>query len=103
MRAKALEKPVRIDSRRRRRFKVTLGIHASFTVDVSSGGFSTESMRVLPAGTEVVGTIQIEGKELPFSGRIAWAKASAPQMGLRGMMGVRFINTPKELLALMKT
>ena len=98
-----MAKPVRSDSRRRRRFKVTLGTHASFTVDVSSGGFSTESMRVLPVGTEVGGTIQIEGKEVPFSGRIAWSKAGAPQMGLRGMMGIRFTAAPKELLALIKS
>lgn len=93
-------KPVRSDSRRRRRFKVTLGKHTSFTIDISSGGFSTEAMRVLPMGTEVTGTIQIEGKEVHFAGRVAWAKAGIPQMDVRGRMGIRFNSVPPELLAL---
>lgn len=95
-----MAKPVRSDSRRRRRFKVTLGKHTSFTIDISSGGFSTEAMRVLPMGTEVTGTIQIEGKEMPFAGLVAWAKAGAPHLELRGRMGIRFTSVPKELLAL---
>ncbi len=95
-----MAKPVRSDSRRRRRYKVTLGTHTSFTIDISGGGFSTEAMRVLPVGTEVTGTIQVEAKQVPFSGRVAWAKAGAPHLNLRGRMGIRFSSPPQDLLAL---
>src|SRR5256885_1879449 len=44
--------------RHRRRFKVTLGCAVSFTVDVSPGGFCTETMRVFPVGTPIHGSIE---------------------------------------------
>jgi hypothetical protein len=35
-------------------------------------------------------SIAIGGHEYPFSGRIAWTRASAPHMNLRGRIGVTF-------------
>jgi len=98
----AIPKPVRSDARRRRRYKVTLATGPSFTIDISSGGFSTESMRVLPAGAPVIGTIQIEGRELAFQGRVAWSRAGAPAINERGRMGISFTAVPQELLAAIK-
>src|SRR5215468_9218864 len=47
----------RVLGRQRRRFKVQMGAASGFTVDVSSGGFCAELMRVFPAGTAVKGTL----------------------------------------------
>jgi hypothetical protein len=76
--------------RLRRRYKVTLGQSPSFSVDVGGGGFCTELLRVLPPGTPVEGVINVRGKELPFVGRVAWAKPGFPHLGVRGRMGVHF-------------
>jgi hypothetical protein len=89
----------RSSPRLRRRCKIALSeaqgkagasAAAAFTVDVSAGGFCAELMRVPPPGTQVTGSIAIGGQEYPFSGRIAWTRASAPHMNLRGRIGVTF-------------
>jgi hypothetical protein len=78
----------RAGARHRRRLKVLSGHGPSFTVDVGGGGFCTQSLRVLPPGTAVEGTIQVNGQEVPFAGRVTWAKAGEPRMNLKGKMGV---------------
>ena len=40
------------------------------------------------------GFIRLDGHEVDFAGEIAWAKAGAPHMSLRGRIGVRFTNLP---------
>jgi hypothetical protein len=37
------------------------------------------------------------GREVGFAGEIAWARAGAPHMGLRGRMGVRFTRLPADV------
>jgi len=69
----------------------------AFTVDLSGGGFSTELLRILPPGAEMEGTICIKGKDLPFVGRVAWARAGAPYAGRRGRIGVLFTKAPPEV------
>ena len=77
--------------RQRRRYKVTLPAGPCFTVDVGPGGFCAESTRVLQPGTEVAGSIRVDGQdERPFTGRIAWAQPGDATLALRGRMGVQF-------------
>ncbi len=57
--------------RRKRRFRITIDRAPSFTIDIGGGGFCTELMRVLAAGTSVEGSIRDEGgKDLTFAGRV---------------------------------
>jgi hypothetical protein len=86
----------RSGGRLRRRLKVTLKHSPSFTVDIGSGGFCAELLRVLPPGTPVEGTIQLRGGDLPFAGTVVWAKAGDAYLGLRGRMGVLFTRAPSE-------
>jgi PilZ domain len=83
--------------RLRRRCRVLVRGIPAFTVDLSGGGFSTELLRVLPPGSELEGILSIDGKDLPFSGRVVWARAGAPYAGLRGRIGVTFTNAPAEV------
>jgi len=78
--------------RERRRLRVQLEEVniASFTADVSPGGFCIEAMQVLPKGTTVHGTIGLGSAEFPFTGKIAWALAPDSRIGKRGRMGVQF-------------
>ena len=87
--------------RHRRRVRVTLGTTLIFTADIGPGGFSAELMRVQPPGTPVRGWIRLSGREVPYAGEIAWAKAGAPHLALRGRMGVRFTTLPADVQALL--
>ena len=53
-----------------RRFRVTLGQTATFTVDVCSGGFCALLLRTGPPGTPVEGTIQVDGRDIPYAGHV---------------------------------
>jgi len=86
-------------ARQRLRFQVTLGRTSCFTLNVSSGGFCTEVMHVLPAGSSVAGAIRVHGKEYPFNGRVAWAKLGSARMNMRGRMGIVFESAPTDLLS----
>lgn len=87
--------------RHRRRVRVTLGTTPIFTADIGPGGFSAELMRVQPPGTQVQGSIRLSGREVPYAGEIAWAKAGAPHLALRGRMGVRFTTIAADVQALL--
>ncbi len=93
----------RRDSRQRLRFQVRVGRTSCFTLNVSAGGFCTEVMRVLPVGSDVAGSIRVQGKDYPFSGRVAWAKEGNSQMNLRGRMGITLEPAPAELLRAVAT
>ena len=89
----------RSSPRRHRRFKVTLHQFASFTVDVSAGGFCIELMgRVLQPGSAVEGAIQVGERTIPFGGRVAWARQG--DRNVRGRMGVHFTSIPNDFLVL---
>jgi len=87
--------------RHRRRIRVTVGTTPVFTADIGPGGFSAELMRVQPPGTPVKGSIRLSGREVGYVGEVAWAKAGAPHMSLRGRMGIRFTTLPPEVRALL--
>ncbi|MGA9520391.1 MAG: PilZ domain-containing protein [Myxococcaceae bacterium] len=76
--------------RQRKRLRVEVSGSPVFTVDVSPGGFCYESMRILEPGSVIKGKIRVNDADLPFTGMVAWAKASEPRMQLRGRMGIRF-------------
>jgi len=63
---------------------------SSLTVNVSAGGFCTGLMRVLPVGSNVEGTIHLDGRDETFAGRVAWSKPGDPRLNVVGRMGVRF-------------
>jgi len=78
------------DARRRVRLRVVTARGASLTVNVSSTGFCTGLLRVLPVGTSVEGLIHIEGIDASFVGRVVWAAPGDPRLNVMGRMGVRF-------------
>lgn len=87
-------------SRRGRRHRMRLRVvtcrGSSFTVDVSSGGFCTELMRVLPVGEPVEGLIHLNGRDASFTGRVAWSRPGDPRLNERGRMGVCFVRIEPE-------
>jgi hypothetical protein len=87
--------------RHKRRIHVTLGTTPVFTIDVGPGGFAVELMRTLQPGTAVQGAIRLGGREVGYAGEIAWARAGAPHMALRGRMGVRFTRLPADVAHLL--
>lgn len=60
------------------------------TINVSSGGFCTRLLRVLPVDERIEGTIHVDGRDEPFVGRVAWVRPGNPRMNLMGEMGIRF-------------
>jgi hypothetical protein len=42
------------------------------------------------------GLIHLDGRDAPFSGRVAWARPGDPRMNLMGRMGVRFLEIDPE-------
>jgi CheY-like chemotaxis protein len=89
--------------RQRRRLKVKLGNVVSFTRDVSLRGFSTEAMRVLPAGASVQGSLEAAGETVAFTGRIIWSIPGDPHMNIRGRMGISFTNPGSDLLEFLRS
>lgn len=61
-----------------------------FTVDVSPDGACTELLRPPPVGSGIDGHIFVDGKSVPFAGRVAWARAGEPRLNQLGRVGVRF-------------
>ncbi len=82
----------------RRRIKVKLGAVTIFTADVSPGGFCAEIMRAPTPGAVITGSVYVGEKELPFTGKVAWAKAGDARMNMRGRFGVRFDKPIPELV-----
>jgi hypothetical protein len=89
--------------RHRKRLLVEVAGSPMFTVDVSPGGFSYESMSVHPPGTMVHGRIRVNGNDIAFTGQVAWAKASEPRLQMRGRMGIRFTGVDNAFYALFTT
>jgi hypothetical protein len=87
--------------RRRRRYKVNLGLVASFTTNVCAQGFCTEVMRPLPPRAPVEGWLQVSGANVPFAGEVAWAVQGDWHINLRGRMGVRFTRIDPDLARLL--
>jgi hypothetical protein len=78
--------------RSRVRLRVATSHGGSFTVNVGPGGFCTELVRVLPIGTPVEGSIYLDGQDRRFTGRVAWARPGDFRLGLKGRMGIRFLD-----------
>jgi hypothetical protein len=91
------EKIKRNSQRVRRRLKVTLPHCRAFTLDVGSGGFSAELLRVLQPGTKISGVIELDQAAIPFAGTVAWSKPGDPYLGLRGRMGIAFAGSLQAL------
>jgi PilZ domain len=87
---------LRNGSRVRRRVRVTIGGTATFTRNLSAGGYSAEAMRVLPRGSPVQGTMHLGEKDVGYVGSVAWVRPGDALVNLRGRMGVRFIQLHPE-------
>lgn len=98
---KAMSHDKRRSARQRKRFRVTLDRTSCFTLDVGLGGFATEMMRVLPAGTPVIGQIRLQEVQVAFAGQVVWSKPGDARMNLRGRMGVRFSRIRPDFAALL--
>ncbi len=76
--------------RQPRRFKVTTPQLAAFTLDVGFGGLCLETMKALPRGSQVSGSVYINGQDWAFEGVVAWAAAGDPRLNQRARSGIRF-------------
>jgi hypothetical protein len=83
--------------RHRLRLRVTTSRGGSFTVDASHRGACIEQWRVLAAGNRIEGHISLDGRDVPFSGTVAWALAGESRLNQLGRMGVRFDRIGPEL------
>lgn len=82
--------------RHARRLSLLLGNRLPVrTADVSTGGFSVEAPFVFLPGSQLHGTVEVAGRELPFRGEVVWA-AAASQPHEPSRMGVRFTQVPAE-------
>ncbi len=88
-------------ARLRRRFKVTFGQSAAFTIDVCGGGFCALLLRAMLPGTPVEGTILVKGRALPYAGRVVWARSGDVRLGVQGRNGVAFTSVESILPALL--
>ncbi|MBI3186143.1 MAG: PilZ domain-containing protein [Myxococcales bacterium] len=89
--------------RQRRRLKVALGGRLpAFTADVSPGGFSFETMRVARPGTQLHGSLTLEGREFDFTGEVTWAFSGDPRLSVRGRVGVRFTGISNDFFQLFR-
>jgi hypothetical protein len=80
-----------------KRFKVTFGKSTTFTVDVCGGGFCALLLRAVAPGTPVDGTILVDGRDVPYTGHVVWAKAGDVRLGIRGQIGVGFASLDSAL------
>src|SRR3954464_3684322 len=87
MDAKETMRKARSDTRRRRRYQVTLGAAVSFSIDVSPRGFCTEAMRVLVPGYCCSRMHRRRREEVAFTGHVAWNVAGDAMLGVRGQDG----------------
>lgn len=86
--------------RHRRRLSVSLGGRLpAITADVSAGGFCAELSYIFLPGAMIHGSIDLGGREVPFKGKVTWARAGDPQMNPRCRFGVRFIEVPADFRA----
>lgn len=81
---------------------MTTGRGGSFTVNVSGGGYCTELMRVQEVGEPVEGVIHTARGQTTFRGQVAWAAAGDSRLGIRGRMGVRFLQVDRLFAALLE-
>lgn len=88
-------------ARHSRRLSLLLGNRLPVrTADVSAGGFSVEAPFVFLPGSQLHGTFEVSGQELPFRGEVVWAAASGQPHG-PSRMGVRFTQVPAEARGLL--
>jgi hypothetical protein len=85
------------DDRQRLRLRVRLGTTSTFSSDVGRGGLSVELMKALPVGATVTGSVQVQGEEVPFVGRVAWVRPGDRHLNLPARMGVRFTRIATDL------
>jgi hypothetical protein len=90
-------------ARHRRRFRVSVGNTPVFTLNIGSGGFSAELMRIVPPGSEVAGSIRLNGVEVGYAGCVVWAIPGDPRINLRGRIGVRFTELPPTVKRLLES
>ena len=83
--------------RKRKRLLVRFDRTATFTVDVSAGGFCVGTVQVLPVNSPLSGSVQVDGRQIPFTGRVAWSIPGDRRLSLAGKMGITFEGTIREL------
>ena len=88
----------RESSRHRRRLRARLdGVTTTFTVDVGTGGFCVLVNRVISPGTALTGSLNVDGAEVPFEGRVAWVKPGDSRLRIPSRVGVCFHGSRIEL------
>ena len=96
-------KEKRVAARKRSRHLVRFRRAASFTIDVSGEGFCLGALQILPVNSSVEGTIQLDGSQVPFSGRVAWISPGDRRINLSGKMGVSFTRSIPEVARLIES
>jgi hypothetical protein len=88
----------RTSSRHRRRVLARLdGLTSAFTVDVGPGGFCMLVNRAITPGTVLSGSLQVDGADVPFVGRVAWVKPGDSRLRIPSRVGVSFAGIREEL------
>jgi Tfp pilus assembly protein PilZ len=88
----------RANSRHRRRLRARLdGVTTAFTVDVGPGGFCVLVNRLISPGTPLSGSLNVDGAEVPFEGRVAWVKPGDSRLRIPSRVGVSFADARHEL------
>ena len=83
----------RSQPRRSQRLRIDTPQATFFTVDVSAGGVSFESLNAPARGRCVAGTIHVGKNDYGFEGVVAWVRAGDVRVNQRGRCGIRFTST----------
>ena len=95
-------RPVRKTTRQRRRLRARIdGQTSAFTTDIGEGGFCIQVHRALPPGTAVAGSLHVDGLEVVFAGRVAWALPGDTRLSIPSRVGISFAETPVGLRPLL--
>ena len=83
----------------RRRLKVVTDTRSiGFTVDASAGGLCVESLASPAPRTSMRGQLNLDGREFPFVGVVAWLCSGDLRAGQRSRYGLHFAHAPLGLL-----
>ncbi len=83
----------RAQPRRSQRLRIATTGATFFTVDVSAGGLSFESLNVPARSRSVAGTIHVGSTDFAFEGVVAWVRSGDVRVNQRGRCGIRFTST----------
>ena len=92
----------RTESRSPRKLTVLLGDRVpALCADVGPGGLCVQMARVFLPGSRVHGSVLVDQRRFPFAGEVAWARPGDLRRRSLSRVGIRFLEAPPDLLALL--